>query len=858
MGICEMSDRDSSIHKGSQELFNSLVEALHAGATDALPWFLTQQQRWRWLIDTLMGHPRIRGGQRPRDFPTDPASRRAVSCAADLHTREVPAWNRISISPGQKCSFGSWLYAYALMLEGRVFPACTQPELAAQEGTQWILWQILRITGRDAEEGSLHRILAALGIAPKEAQKLSGIPKPPANQCWRCIGDCRMNLGIDADCRSIVGIAAEAAFIAGTAALSGTNSIEEAAKHNRVQIKALLDTQVWLVSLKTHKVQERIERANRLYVARGASVWASQALALGRELLIDDLYSGRIGLPKLMLLNDVDAIAKFACFEEPHCQSIAQIVESRLGNRVAKNNPRLLAILDSQSKAWGASFDITTCLPNFCIETDYAGTIWDMCSKKIPLEKKALKEEKQKKEQQGTRCILSFDETTLIDDECGLVRGDRGLTPIGEIPWLAVQKENTKVGWNGIVWSLAGGTYLAGSIQGLGESIGFDSLVLRNQHKEWLECLDEQNGQVAYIKLDGDQVGHSLAVLPGLSAFTAGLDIFDKTQLGLREGILAALGAWTQERRIPTLPIELVYMGGDDVMCNLPSRYLDGFLSGFERAAKPAVVKSFSGVVIEAPANINKELGKKIPEVASRLVPKALKWMKAYRRGDNMEVFLSDLDRISKSYGFNLSLVSTPTEIGPTLTVWHFRLLQSTGKESLISRAQRFAMDKHASICHLRKYTGVPYSMHLAAVAKSVESVENATEAMVAAAWLHDVLEDVSSVTRNEIEAEFGSEVASLVVQLTDVSRPADGNRSARKARDRDHLAQASPEAQTIKLADLLDNASDILAFDHAFGPIFLKEMDNLLSVLNKGDLKLLTQARQCLEDGYQTIKEHE
>ena len=370
------------------------------------------------------------------------------------------------------------------------------------------------------------------------------------------------------------------------------------------------------------------------------------------------------------------------------------------------------------------------------------------------------------------------------------------------------------------MWSLAGGTYLADSIQGLGESLGLEALVLRNQHKEWLTCLGEANGQVAYIKLDGDRVGNSLAALPGLCAFPAGLDIFDKTQAGLREGVRTALSAWKHDRQIPTLPIELVYMGGDDVMCNLPLRYLNSFLSGFERAAKPLVVKSFSGVVIEAPANISKELGKTIPEIASKLVPMALSWMKAYCRGDEIKVSLSDLDQIAKSYGFHLNLALGPSKIGPTLTVWRIRLLEATGEELLSARAQRFAMDKHASVCHLSRYTGEPYSAHLASVAGYIGDVKKVTEEMVAAAWLHDVLEDVSSVTRSELEAEFGSIVASLVEQLTDVSRPEDGNRSARKAKDRDHLAQASPEAQTIKLADLLDNAASILACDHAFARV--------------------------------------
>ena len=61
-----------------------------------------------------------------------------------------------------------------------------------------------------------------------------------------------------------------------------------------------------------------------------------------------------------------------------------------------------------------------------------------------------------------------------------------------------------------------------------------------------------------------------------------------------------------------------------------------------------------------------------------------------------------------------------------------------------------------------------------------------------------------------DITREFGPKIAKLVVELTDVSKPEDGNRKTRKAIDRDKLAGVSAEAQTIKYADLTSNGRDI------------------------------------------------
>jgi (p)ppGpp synthase/HD superfamily hydrolase len=161
----------------------------------------------------------------------------------------------------------------------------------------------------------------------------------------------------------------------------------------------------------------------------------------------------------------------------------------------------------------------------------------------------------------------------------------------------------------------------------------------------------------------------------------------------------------------------------------------------------------------------------------------------------------------------------------------------------LETRARLFATAAHAAVGQLRKYTHEPYIVHPAEVVKIVKTVDH-TEAMIAAAWLHDTVED-TGVSIELIRAEFGSEVSDLVGWLTDVSRPDHGNRAARKAVDRAHTAAAPAEAQTVKLADLISNTRSIVAHDAKFAETYLAEKRLLLEVMTKGDPGLMRRARE-------------
>ena len=159
----------------------------------------------------------------------------------------------------------------------------------------------------------------------------------------------------------------------------------------------------------------------------------------------------------------------------------------------------------------------------------------------------------------------------------------------------------------------------------------------------------------------------------------------------------------------------------------------------------------------------------------------------------------------------------------------------------MLDEVLEFATAAHGD--QKRKYTGEPYITHPIAVAEIVKTVPH-TQEMIAAALLHDVVED-THVTLDQIEDNFGEKVAELVSWLTDISRPEDGNRRFRKSLDRDHSANAPAEAQTIKLADLIHNTESIEKNDPGFYTVYKQEKIELLKVLTKGDPTLLVRAQQ-------------
>ncbi|ATZ13123.1 HD domain-containing protein [Erwinia amylovora] len=167
-------------------------------------------------------------------------------------------------------------------------------------------------------------------------------------------------------------------------------------------------------------------------------------------------------------------------------------------------------------------------------------------------------------------------------------------------------------------------------------------------------------------------------------------------------------------------------------------------------------------------------------------------------------------------------------------------------------RAHRYARKAHAEAGQRRKYTDEPYIVHPAAVVALVRSVSH-NEEMLAAAWLHDTVEDTAS-TLNDIRRHFGGTIASLVEMLTNRGDTAGQSRIARKIAHFRHTQQASPAAQTIKLADIIDNTRSIIHYDPQFARVYLVEKRVQIALLTAGNAALLQQAKQIAEQSIRQL----
>ena len=117
--------------------------------------------------------------------------------------------------------------------------------------------------------------------------------------------------------------------------------------------------------------------------------------------------------------------------------------------------------------------------------------------------------------------------------------------------------------------------------------------------------------------------------------------------------------------------------------------------------------------------------------------------------------------------------------------------------------AWRFADAAHAG--QLRKANQAPYIRHPERVAQ-LTAEHGGDEAMVAAALLHDVLED-SPVEAEQLREPFGEDVTGLVVALSD-DRAIEGYEQ-RKAALREQVREAGRRAALVYACDKLANCRD-------------------------------------------------
>jgi (p)ppGpp synthase/HD superfamily hydrolase len=179
------------------------------------------------------------------------------------------------------------------------------------------------------------------------------------------------------------------------------------------------------------------------------------------------------------------------------------------------------------------------------------------------------------------------------------------------------------------------------------------------------------------------------------------------------------------------------------------------------------------------------------------------------------------------------------------------------------SKLLQFVIEQHGE--QKRKYTNEPYWKHVYEVAEIVSEYEG--ELLIEIALCHDLIEDTECTYLKlaGILFEFGYNSSNEIYLILEGVRDLTDeytkeyfpqyNRKQRKELELIRLKTISPNSQTVKYADLIHNTSSIVKYDKNFAKVYLKEKEEILNNMRKGDLKLFVKCYNVLQESIKQLE---
>jgi len=179
---------------------------------------------------------------------------------------------------------------------------------------------------------------------------------------------------------------------------------------------------------------------------------------------------------------------------------------------------------------------------------------------------------------------------------------------------------------------------------------------------------------------------------------------------------------------------------------------------------------------------------------------------------------------------------------------------------SIVEKAKAIAYEAHKGVS--RKWGSDPYIVHPERVANKVASLAGTNDEDVAAAWLHDVIEDsgeglapeakaaVKEGYAKRIQEECGGVVLGLVRELT---FPTEGDEWAGRPRAEKnvvrfaHMRGMTPRAQRLKMVDRWDNLNDMENAPHKLIRKSTDESWELLDICKAADPVMASELKDAI-----------
>ena len=578
--MCESTSEDPI-----EKMQNGLIEALRTAAVDAPAWHLTSADRWRLLRDTLLGHVRVRGKLRPRDLPLDTSCQAVIDSAAAILNLRPYTFEQGTLR------FRHWLAIFSL-LPLATTEACEKTPLSADD---LLCATILELCF--AIRGGVTQDLAGQAASPF-VQRLIGV-LGLSQQEWNSLVDRYKKAIRERDPAHDAVLARRAAQVIGLSAPPNPADFQSRAEFRSAvardlpehpgqlpsiekALAALDERACCYVTLKAEKPQRYINRGTRHWLLRGASGWCSQSLALARDLMCD--------FKDALLFSDSDAVVGMWFPRTAPQKDLDNELEQKLRDfwqlnkpgEMDKRFPRLCEWLRNNHA--GDQLDRATNLPTLKPWCMQPLSVLEICLYRIP------KDDSDKP---------ADDDETSEDGSCSRVIGDKAVGFKTPAPWLQGEDGDDKdnadgkdgddaktgcVGITSMIWALCGTAFRTHAHEGLCNALGVTNRRLQAvKHGDWLQQLGMSKESLVHLKIDGDGVGErfrtsSLADFPWLS-MQLGRMVQQRLVAGVGEAIKRCPSVGGVD--VPTLPIDVVYVGGDDVYVILPELVLSPFLDGF-------------------------------------------------------------------------------------------------------------------------------------------------------------------------------------------------------------------------------------------------------------------------------------
>ena len=545
----------------------NVLDALTHGSVAVPVWHLAPRDRWRLFRDTLLGHVPIRGGMRTRDLPLDPVARTLVATSTAIQASEYEVGSEV------KCRFGDWLCLYSILVEPLLARSGDADEGAAHAALRQAIRELRQALGL-GELGVYamncpfhHRLLGVLGLSRQEWTR----DPPPGADFKRERGAARLGARVCAAWRTSARDSFESPngdLLAWAVSVTGANAGQ------RPLFDLLASEKRVLATLKPIDVQSYIHRARTHWMMRGASTWCAQSLAFARDRIVASHDA--------LLLSDSDALVSFILpAGTPDVVTVLDEIKTAWADHAAfaARFPRLGAdhpgSFPAGSDGRGA-VDPSLSLPCLSLRFSPATSLLDLCVGRVD-------GDKAKEASIGWSRVPPALQSPG-GSPCKFVTGETAIRE-GAPVWLKHRRprQPEAYGWTALCWSLSGTTLRTHWHHGVCTELERnDYTMMHESHGGWLEQLQMKEDSLTFVKLDGDGVGDGFLRTPIPGRPHLGLALGRHVLARVIEGTRRVIEAHDASGRPKFLPVDLVYVGGDDIFFCLPGSYLGPFLQGFD------------------------------------------------------------------------------------------------------------------------------------------------------------------------------------------------------------------------------------------------------------------------------------